>query len=118
MILSILDAKEKLESEGLHVSCNNAHSLWIAAHVRQVEGGMRLSEDACSLMWKSPHWVAVFPAKGLFTYEVSGSLSELVAVISTVYTDYLRQGGTLRDAFQRVVPDAEQHLMDRSPTPV
>ena len=44
-----------------------------------------------------------FPAEGLLTYEVPGALSER---------------GQLKDAFKRVVPDAEQFLIGRSPAHV
>jgi hypothetical protein len=110
-----LDAKAKLEAEGLHVSCNTPHSLWIAATVREMGEGIKLSNDASSLTWNSSRWVAVFPAEGLFTYEVPGSLSDLVSLVTAVYANYRQVGGPLRDAFKRVVPDAEQFLVGRSP---
>jgi hypothetical protein len=118
MLESSLDAKVKLEAEGLHVSCNNSHSLWIAATVRDVGEGIKLSDDACSLIWNSSGWVAVFPAEGLLTYELPGSLSELVSVITAVYAHCRRTRGSLTDAFKRVVTDAEQYLINRSPAPV
>lgn len=115
MPVAILDAKAKLESEGLHVSCNNGYSLWIAATVRDADGGIKFSEDACSLIEKSPRWVAVFPAGGSFTYEIPGSLPELIALIATVYANYRRQGGSLKDAITKVVTDADQYLVGPSP---
>jgi hypothetical protein len=117
-MLTTLDAKAKLEAEGLHVSCNNPHSLWIAATVRDAGAGIKLSHDACSLTWNSSRWVAIFPAEGLLTYEVPGSLSELVFLIVAVYANYRQAGGQLKDAFQRVVSDAEQFRIGRSPAPV
>ena len=118
MLVTILDAKAKLEAEGLRVSHNNPHSLWIAATVRDVAAGIKLSDDACSLTCNSNRWVAVFPAQGLFTYEVSGSPAELVSTIATVYAYYRRGGGSLTDSFKQVVPNAEQYLVGRSPTHV
>src|SRR4051794_19997186 len=115
MLVTTLDAKAKLEAEGLHVSCNNAHSLWIAATVRDMGAGIKLSNDACSLIWNTGRWVAVFPAEGLLTYEVPGSLSELVSLITAVYADYRRAGEPLKDAFKRVMTDAEQYLVGHSP---
>lgn len=114
MLVTTLDAKAKLEAEGLHVSCNNPQSLWIAATVRDMEAGIKLSHDACSLTWNSSRWVAVFPAEGLLTYEVPGSLLELVSLITAVYANYRQAGGSLKEAFKRVVPDAEQFLVGRS----
>ncbi len=118
MLVTTLDAREKLAAEGFHVSCNSPHSLWIAATVRDMGEGIKVSNDACSLTWNSSQWVAVFPAEGLFTYEVPGSLSELVQLITTVYASYRQAGGSLKDAFKRVVPDAEQFLIGRSPAHV
>jgi hypothetical protein len=115
---TILDAKTKLDEEGLHVSHNNPQSLWIAATVRDRGSGIKLSNDACSLTWNSSRWMAVFPAEGLLTYEVPGSLSELVALIKAIYADYRQVGGSLADAVKRVLPDVEQYLSGRSPAHV
>jgi len=114
MLVTTLDAKAELEAEGLHVSCNNAQSLWIAATVQDMEAGIKLSHDACSLTWNSNRWVAVFPAEGLLTYEVPGFLSELVSLIIAVYANYRQAGSSMKDAFMRVMPDAEQFLVGRS----
>jgi hypothetical protein len=114
MLVTTLDAKAKLEAEGLYVACNNAHSLWIAANYQDVGEGIRLSNDACSLLWDSGRWVAVFPAEGLLTYEVPGTLPDLVSIISAVYSQYRRAGGLFKDAFKQVVPDPEQYLVGRS----
>ncbi len=118
MLENTLDAKAKLEAEGLHVSCNNAHSLWIAGTARDLGPGIKLSDDACSLIGNSSGWVAIFPAAGLLTYEVPGSLSDLVSVITAVYAHYRRKGGPFNDAVKQVVIDAEQYLIGRSPAPV
>jgi hypothetical protein len=118
MLETTLEAKAKLEAEGLHVSCNNPHSLWIAATVRDMGSGIKLSNDACSLTWNAGRWVAIFPADGLLTYEVPGSLPELVSLVSAVYANYRQAGGQLKDAFKRVVSDAEQFRSGRSPAPV
>jgi hypothetical protein len=118
MLATLLDAKAKLEAEGLHVSRNSACSLWIAATVRDGGEGLKFSEDACSLRGSSSRWIAVFPSEGLFTYEVRGSLSELVSLITAIYANYRQTGGSLKDAFKRVVTDAEQYLVGRSPAHV
>lgn len=118
MVVTTLDAKAKLEAEGLHVSCNNPHFLWIAATVQDKGAGITLSHDACSLIWNATRWVAVFPAEGLLTYEIPGSLSELISLITTVYANYRQADGQLRDAFKRVVPGADQFLIGRSPAHV
>jgi hypothetical protein len=115
MLVTTLDAKGQLEAEGLHVSRNDTHSLWIAGNVRDVGNGVRLSNDACSLMWKSGLWVAVFPSEGRLTYEVPGSLPELVSLITSVYAQYRQAGGSFEVAFPRVVSEAEQYLVDGSP---
>jgi hypothetical protein len=114
VLATTLDAKAKLEEEGLHVSCSNAHSLWIAATVRDIGEGIKFSEDACSLIWNSSRWIAVFPADGLLTYEVPGSLPELISVITTVYAHYRQAGGRFKDAFRQVVTDPEQYLIGHS----
>lgn len=114
MLVTALDAKAKLEAEGLHVSCNGAHSLWIAGTVRDVGEGIKLSDDACSLTWHSGRWVAVFPAEGMFIYEVPATLPELVSAITAVYTQHRRAGGQFKDAFKAVVSDPERYLVGRS----
>ncbi|SRR5579884_2106633 len=113
MLVTTLDAKARLEAEGLHVSCNNAHGLWIAANVRHA-GGIRLSDDACALLWDSGRWVAIFPAEGLTTYEVPGTLTDLVSLIAAVYRQYRQAGGAFRDAFRQVARDPEQYRVGRS----
>jgi hypothetical protein len=118
MLGTTLEAKAKLEGEGLHVSCNNAHSLWIAATVRDVGEGIKLSDDACSLIWNSGRWIAVFPAEGFLTYEVPGSLPELVSLITATYAHYRRAGGQFKDALKQVLTDPEQYLIGRSPAHV
>jgi hypothetical protein len=118
MPATLLDAKAKLEAEGLHVSCNDPHSLWIAATLRDAGAGIQVSQDACTLGWKSGRWVAVFPAEGLLTYEVPDSLPELVRLVTAVYANYRQAGGRFKDAFARVVPDAERFLISRSPAHV
>jgi hypothetical protein len=118
MLATVVDAKAKLEAEGLHVSYNNAHSLWIAGTVRDMGEGIKFADDACSLIEDSGRWVAVFPAAGLLTYELPGSLPELVAVITAVYAHCRREGSQVQDAFKQVVTDAEQYLVGRSPAQV
>ena len=118
MLATLLDAKAKLEAEGLHVSCSSGDSLWIAANVRDAGEGIKISEDACSLLRKSNRWVVVFPAEGLFTYEVPGSLSDLVAVIAVVYASYRQMDGSLKDAFKHVVTEAASYLVGPSPAHV
>ena len=110
MLLTLHDARAKLEAEGLHVSGNVPNGLFIAATLRDAADGIRLSNDACSLMWNSSRWVAIFPREGLVNYEVPGSLAELVPLITAVYANYRETGGPLKDAFKRVVPEAEQFL--------
>src|SRR5262249_33078612 len=118
MLATILDAKARLESEGLHVSRRDDHSLWIAATLRDAGEGIRLSDDACALLGDSGRWVAVFPAEGLFTYEVPASLAELVSLITAVYAHYRQAGGQLKDAFKHAVSQPEQYLAGRSPARV
>lgn len=114
MLTTTLDARSQLESEGLHVSCPTPHSMWIAASVRDMGKGINLSYDACSLICKSGQWFAVFPAEGLCTYEVPGSLPELISFISKVYEQYRRTGGPFKDVFRRVVNDPDQYVVGGS----
>lgn len=96
---SLLDAKSHLEAQELHVSCADSHGLWIAAAVRDVGQGIKHSSDACSLVETAGQWVAIFPARGSLTYEVPGTLPDLVALILNVYSHYRRAGGSLEEAF-------------------
>jgi hypothetical protein len=112
---SIADAREKLEATGLHVFRTGAQTLWIAATLRNTRGGLPVSTDACSLIFKLPQSVAVFPAEGFGVYQVPGEFSELVSLIITVYASYRETpGGRLTEAFQRVVPEAEKFLTGSS----
>ena len=99
MVATVLEAKGKLESAGLHVSFNNSHSLWIAANLQDIGDGIKFSKDSCSLIWTSGRWVAIFPTDGVLTYEISASLSELVALITDVYANYRTTGGQFTDVF-------------------
>ncbi len=110
MLATVPEAKARLEAEGLHVAYNNPHSLWIAANLRDVGAGVKLSNDACCLTERANQWVAVFPADGASTYEIPGSLSDLVSLITTVYADYRQAGGQLRDAVSRAVPDVARFV--------
>ncbi len=114
MAETILDAKASLEAEGLYVACTNDHALWIAVNIQDMGDGIRLSNDSCSLLWSSDHWVAVFPAEGLLTYEVPGTLPDLVPLISAVCAQYRRAGGAFKDAIKEVIGEPEQYLVGRS----
>jgi hypothetical protein len=114
MVATTLEAKAKLEAEGLFVSGNDTHSLWIAANVSDQGEGIKLSPDACSLLWDSGRWVAVFPADGLLTYEVPGALEDLLSLIVAVYKQYRHAGGHFKNAFRQVVSDSEQYLVGRA----
>ncbi len=46
------------------------------------------------------------------------SLPELIALIATVYANYRRRGGSLKEAISQVVTDAEHYPIDRSPAHV
>jgi hypothetical protein len=115
MLATILDAKAKLEAEGLRVSRSGDHSLWIAATLRDAGDGITLSDDACALLGNAGRWVAVFPAEGLSTYEVPGSLADLVSLIVTVYARYRQVGGPVQEAFKQAVSQPEQYRTGRSP---
>jgi hypothetical protein len=114
MLQTISEAKAHLESQKLHVASNDAHSLWIANTIHDTGTGINISNDACSLLWNAGEWVAVFPAEGLLTYEVHGTLSESVSLIVRVYGDYRQLGGSLNDAFKRIMPNPEQYVVGRS----
>jgi hypothetical protein len=114
MLATVLDAKAKLESEDLRVVQSSDSSLWIAATLRDAGNGIAVSNDACALLGNAGRWVAVFPAEGLFTYEVPGSLADLVSLIARVYGHYRRVGGPFKDAFKQAVTQPEQYLTGRS----
>jgi hypothetical protein len=106
--VTTLEAKAKLEAENLYVSCHNAHSLWIAANVRDIGEGIKFSKDACALVSNSGQWFAVFPTEGNSTYEVPGTLEELVSLIATVYNQYRRSDRLFKDAIKLVVGDRDR----------
>ena len=113
MLSTLLMAKSHLESEGLYVACNTPDSLWIAANLRAMGEGIRLSSDTCSLGSDNGHWLAIFPADGLFTYEVPGSLEKVVALICDVYRYYRSHEGPMKIAFRQIVDDPDQYVMGR-----
>ena len=114
MIDTASDAKAHLEANGLYVSARGSSSLWIAATVHDTGDGVIMSNDACSLIAHAEGWVAVFPAEGLCTYELPGTLEELVAILCTVYEQYRRAGGAFANAFRQVVPDPDRYVIGRS----
>ena len=114
MVETILDAKSRLEAEGLYVSRNDAKSLWIAGSLTDAGEGVRLSQDACALFRKGDQWTVVFPAEGMLTYEMSDSLPELLTTISTAYQRYRLAGGQFKDIFKQVVSKSEQYLVGRT----
>ena len=102
-----------LEAENLCVRRNNEQSLWIANHTTDAGDGILLSNDACVLSRRADHWVAVFPAKGMRTYEVPGSLSEAVSLILAVYARHCQDKGTLDEAFRQTILDPDGYLNGR-----
>jgi hypothetical protein len=102
-----------LEAHDLCVRPNNEHSLWIANHTADEDDGILLSNDACVLARRADQWVAVFPANGMRTYEVSGSLPEAVSLILAVYARHRQDEGTLTEAFRQTVPDPDIYLNGR-----
>lgn len=114
MIVTASDAKAHLKANNLYVSERTSPSLWIAGSVRDVGDGVMMSNDACSLISTAGGWVAVFPAEGLCTYELPGTLDGLVATIRAVYEQYRRAGGAFADAFRQTVPDPDRYVIGRS----
>jgi Zn-dependent peptidase ImmA (M78 family) len=112
---TILDVKAELEAAGLEVKPSGERSLWIAATTKDAGGGLRLSNDASTLLQQDDHWVAVFPAQGTLSYEVPGDLRDLVPLMRCVYTHYRRLGGSFKDAFKRSVSNSESYLVGRFP---
>ena len=114
MIVTASDVEAHLEARDLYVSARGSSSLWIAATVHDAGEGAIMSNDACSLIADTEEWVADFPAEGLCTYELPGTLEELVAIICAVYDQYRRVRGAFTDAFRQVVPDADRYVIGRS----
>jgi hypothetical protein len=114
MVQTILDAKVKLEAERLYVSSYREHSLWIAGTTTDIGDGIKLSKDACVLIQEADRWLVAFPADGMLSYEVPGTLPELLSLITTVYSRYRQTGGPFQEAVKRTVPDAEHYLIGRS----
>lgn len=109
----LANARMALEAHDLIVRPNNEHSLWIANRVRDTGDGILLSNDACALLQREQQWVAVFPAKGMRTYEVPGTLSEGVALILLVYARLRAEEGILNEAFRHCVLDPDSYLNGR-----
>jgi hypothetical protein len=114
MIETIQDAKASFEKQNLYVNYNNDQSLLIASKVRDAGEGVRVWNDACALIFDAGHWCAVFPTEGSRTFEVRGTLDELVQLVQTVYTRYFRAGLTLPEAFRQVVKNPNQYLLGHS----
>lgn len=111
MLATELEAKALLEAEGLQVSRQSPHGLWIAADVSDRGAGIRMSDYACALIRNGERWLAVFPAEGLGTYEVPGQLEELVSLISTVFDHQRQTEVPLKDAVRQTMPDADRYLL-------
>lgn len=113
MVATIDDAKLKFESEGLYVS-RRPDRLWIAVNLRDVGEGIKMADDACALIKNDDRWLAIFPAEGQCTYEMRGTLPDMVAMISAVNAEHRRAGVPFKDAFRHVVTDPDQYAIGRS----
>jgi len=113
MIETIQDAQALLEKQNLHVVRDTDQSLLIAATVRDAGEGVRVLNDACALLPDADRWCAIFPTEGSRTYEVPGTLDELVQLIQNVYKRYFRDDISLPEAFRQVVKDPNRHLLGR-----
>ena len=114
LIETLTGAIATLEAHDLCVRSNNEHSLWIANGTTDGGDGILLSNDACVLSRRADQWVAVFPAKGMRTYEVPGrSLTESVSLILAVYARYRQDSETLNDAFRKTFLDPDSYLNGR-----
>jgi hypothetical protein len=118
MIETIQDAKASFETQNLYVNYNNDQSLLIASKVCDVGEGVRVWNDACALIFDADHWCAVFPTEGSRTFEVPGTLDELVQLVHNVYKRYFRAGISLPEAFREVVKEPNQFLLGRSLSPI
>lgn len=114
MIETIQDARSALEAEGLHVSVNNLSSLLIGGSITDAGEGLTIYKDACAINCRAGQWVASFPADGLLSFEFPGSLPELVSLVVAVYDYHRQHEGELKEAFKRLIKDAEQFLIGRS----
>jgi hypothetical protein len=118
MIETIQDAKALLEKQNLHVVCDTDQSLLIVGTIRDAGEGVRVSNDACALLPDADRWFAVFPTEGSRTFEVPGTLDELVQLIQNVYKRYFRAGISLPEAFRDVVKDPSRYLLGRPLSPI
>jgi hypothetical protein len=117
MIATLQDAKAKLESEGLYVSCRDDR-LWIAANVRDAGDGIMVADEACALIRTGDAWSAIFPAsRPFFPHEMPGTLPDLVATIAAVFAEKRRAQIQLGHAFRQVVSDPDRFLMGRKLAP-
>lgn len=107
---TLVEAKARLESSGLHVVANNERSLLIAGRFSgEGPDGIKFYHDACTLAQDREEWVVIF-LKYQRTYEVPGSLDELTGLILAVYSDHRAAGGHFFEAFERVVGDPAPYL--------
>ncbi len=106
-MFGINDAVARLKSQGLHVTARNATTWAIAASAIEARDGISVSNDATFLLDEGQNWRAVFPGRGQCTFEVPGTIGDLVNLIISVYRDHRNNGGPLWEAFARVVPDPD-----------
>jgi hypothetical protein len=107
-------AKTKLLSVGLHVVEFNPTTLNVWATEGDFGQGMRGTPDLSRLSLEQEGEFAVqFPGPGQCRYRMSGKPGKILALIEDVYANYRTAGGSLAEAFSRVVPDSEQYLWAR-----
>lgn len=108
--LVLHEVKTQLETDNLIVR-ESGDGLWIAATLRDSDE-ISVSDDASVLMFRNDKWVAIFPSKGLQTYEVTGEdVSNLLTLIKKVYNHYNASKCQFNVAFQEAVPSHETYLV-------
>jgi hypothetical protein len=110
MYATLPEVKSFLQEEGLHVSYDANSTLIVAAHVKQLDDGVQMSNDSCAMFPRASKWVAIFPGAGQRTYEVQGELSELVPLVIKVYREYSANGGDLSESFRRTMSNPDSYL--------
>lgn len=74
--------------------------------------GFLILKDCCNIYWDKDKygWIAIFPYKGLYCYDVNKPLNELVDLIIDIYEIYNSSDNSLAEIFAEVVENPSQYL--------
>jgi hypothetical protein len=108
MVATLDEARAHLQAHGLYVASSGQDGLFVADNLVELEGGIKLSPNACTLLAQGSQGVAIFPGEGMTTRELRGTLQELVCFVEAVYSEHRTRGGLLRDAVAAVLANGKE----------